>query len=321
MKSGTGRQRRIVVLLSSLMICGALLAACQNSSGSNENQNANGTSNTEQGADGTTVHLTEDPGSDGKGNSEGNQATNSGSEEGTDNASTGEEQGSSDNGSGGATAEDPLMEKRSISALQTTVDSQSVVTNAQAMTVIVNKQRSLPEGYEPSDLVEPDVPFSFEGPHEKRHMRKEAAEALEKLFAGAKADGVELRAVSGYRSYKRQVSIYNNNVKTKGEEYASRVSAVPGRSEHQTGLAIDVSSPSVGNVLEEVFGKSKEGKWLDEHAAEYGFIIRYPKGQESKTGYVYEPWHIRYVGTDIAPDVVKSGLTLEDYFDEANIKL
>ncbi|MDT0125192.1 M15 family metallopeptidase [Paenibacillus sp. RRE4] len=323
MKSGTGRQRRIVVLLSSLMICGALLAAC--GSGANENQNANGTPNTEQGADGTTVHLTDESGSDGKGNAEGDNSTSSGSDEGTDNdsgsASTGEGQGSAENGSGGATAEDPLMEKRSISALQTTIDSQSVVTNAEAMTVIVNKQRSLPEGYEPSDLVEPDVPFSFEGPHEKRHMRKEAAEALEKLFAGAKADGIELRAVSGYRSYKRQVSIYNNNVKTKGEEYASRVSAVPGRSEHQTGLAIDVSSPSVGNVLEEVFGSSKEGKWLDEHAAEYGFIIRYPKGQESKTGYVYEPWHIRYVGADIAPDVVKSGLTLEDYFDEANIKL
>ena len=325
MKSGTGRQRRIVVLLSSLMICGALLAACQNGSGSNDNQNANGTPNTEQGADGTTVHLTDESGSDGKGNAEGDNTTNSGSDEGTDNgsdtASTGEGQGSADNGSGGATTEDPLMEKRSISALQTTIDSQSVVTNAEAMTVIVNKQRSLPEGYEPSDLVEPDVPFSFEGPHEKRHMRKEAAEALEKLFAGAKTDGIELRAVSGYRSYKRQVSIYNNNVKTKGEEYASRVSAVPGRSEHQTGLAIDVSSPSVGNVLEEVFGSSKEGKWLDEHAAEYGFIIRYPKGQEGKTGYVYEPWHIRYVGADIAPDVVKSGLTLEDYFDESNIKL
>ncbi|MEI2282089.1 M15 family metallopeptidase [Paenibacillus polysaccharolyticus] len=323
MKSGTGRQRRIVVLLSSFMICGALLAAC--GSGANENQNANGTPDTEQGTDGATVHLTDESGSDGKGNAEGDNTANSGSDEGADNGSgsvsTGEGQGSADNGSGGATAEDPLMEKRSISALQTTIDSQSVVTNAEAMTVIVNKQRSLPEGYEPSDLVEPDVPFSFEGPHEKRHMRKEAAEALEKLFAGAKADGIELRAVSGYRSYKRQVSIYNNNVKTKGEEYASRVSAVPGRSEHQTGLAIDVSSPSVGNVLEEVFGSSKEGKWLDEHAAEYGFIIRYPKGQESKTGYVYEPWHIRYVGADIAPDVVKSGLTLEDYFDEANIKL
>ncbi|CAI6084057.1 hypothetical protein PAECIP112173_04164 [Paenibacillus sp. JJ-100] len=322
MKSGAGRQRRIVVLLSSLMICGALLAACQNGSGAKDNQNASGPSSTEQGADGTTVHLTDESDSNGKGNAEGDSTTNSGSDEGagsgSDSAPAGE-QGS--NGNGSATAEDPLMEKRSISALQTTIDSQSVVTNAQAMTVIVNKQRSLPEGYEPSDLVEPDVPFSFDGPHEKRQMRKEAAEALEKLFAGAKADGIELRAVSGYRSYQRQVSIYNNNVKTKGEEYASRVSAVPGRSEHQTGLAMDVSSPSVGNVLEEVFGSSKEGQWLDEHAAEYGFIIRYPKGEEDVTGYVYEPWHIRYVGADLAPDVVQSGLTLEEYFDEANIKL
>jgi len=185
----------------------------------------------------------------------------------------------------------------------------------------VNKQRSLPEGYEPDDLVEPNVPFSFDEPHEKRHMRKEAAEALEKLFAGAKADGIELRAVSGYRSYQRQVSIYNNNVKTKGQEYTDRVSSVPGRSEHQTGLAIDVSSPSVGNVLEEVFGTSKEGQWLAEHAAEYGYVIRYLQGEEDITGYVYEPWHIRYIGTDLAPDVAKSGLTLEEYFDEANIKL
>ncbi|MEC0127652.1 M15 family metallopeptidase [Paenibacillus pabuli] len=323
MKTRTGRQRYIAVMLSSLMICGALLSACQDGSGSEENQNLNAAGNAQQESDGTTVHFTEDTGKEG--NTGGDDSSSSGdSDEGADgsssNTSAGEEQGSSDAGNG-ATAEDPLMEKRSISALQTTVDAQSVVTNAVAMTVIVNKQRSLPEGYEPDDLVEPNVPFSFDGPHEKRHMRKEAAEALEKLFAGAKADDIELRAVSGYRSYQRQVSIYNNNVKTKGQEYTDRVSSVPGHSEHQTGLAIDVSSPSVGNALEEVFGTSKEGQWLAEHAAEYGFIIRYPKGEEGITGYVYEPWHIRYVGTDLAPDVVKSGLTLEEYFDEANIKL
>ncbi|MGC5775282.1 M15 family metallopeptidase [Paenibacillus pabuli] len=323
MKTRTGRQRYIAVMLSSLMICGALLSACQDGSGSEESQNLNAAGNAQQESDGTTVHFTEDTGKEGS--TGGDDSSSSGdSNEGVDgssgNASAGEEQGSSDAGNG-ATAEDPLMEKRSISALQTTVDAQSVVTNAVAMTVIVNKQRSLPEGYEPNDLVEPNVPFSFDGPHEKRHMRKEAAEALEKLFAGAKADNIELRAVSGYRSYQRQVSIYNNNVKTKGKEYTDRVSSVPGHSEHQTGLAIDVSSPSVGNALEEVFGTSKEGQWLAEHAAEYGFIIRYPKGEEGITGYVYEPWHIRYVGTDLAPDVVKSGLTLEEYFDEANIKL
>ncbi|WP_062837314.1 M15 family metallopeptidase [Paenibacillus amylolyticus] len=322
MKSHTGRQRRMVVMLSSLMICGALLAACQN--GTEESQDPSGAGNIQQESDGTTVHFTEDKGTDGD-NAGGDDASASGNGgEGTDsesgNASAGEEQGSSDDGNG-ATAEDPLMEKRSISALQTTIDAQSVVTNAESMTVIVNKQRSLPEGYEPADLVEPNVPFSFDEPHEKRHMRKEAAEALEKLFAGAKADGIELRAVSGYRSYQRQVSIYNNNVKTKGQEYTDRVSSVPGRSEHQTGLAIDVSSPSVGNVLEEVFGTSKEGQWLAEHAAEYGYVIRYLKGEEDTTGYVYEPWHIRYIGTDLAKDVAKSGLTLEEYFDEANIKL
>ncbi|PWW42116.1 MULTISPECIES: M15 family metallopeptidase [Paenibacillus] len=323
MKLRTGRQRQVAVMLSSLMICGALLSACQDGSGSEENQNLNAAGSAQQESDGTTVHLTEDTGKDGSNtggdDSSSSDNNNEGTDSGSGNASTGGE-GSSDAGNG-ATAEDPLMEKRSISALQTTIDAQAVVTNSEAMTVIVNKQRSLPEGYEPDDLVEPNVPFSFDGPHEKRHMRKEAAEALEKLFAGAKADDIELRAVSGYRSYQRQVSIYNNNVKTKGQEYTDRVSSVPGHSEHQTGLAIDVSSPSVGNAIEEVFGTSKEGQWLAEHAAEYGFIIRYPKGEEAITGYVYEPWHIRYVGTDLAPDVVKSGLTLEEYFDEANIKL
>ncbi|TKH44627.1 peptidase M15 [Paenibacillus terrae] len=219
---------------------------------------------------------------------------------------------------------DPVMALRSESALQATVEEDggtAIVTNATSDTVVVNKKRSLPVGYAPDDLVEPKVPFSFEGPHEKRHMRKEAAEALEKLFDGAKKDGMELRAVSGYRSYKRQVSIFNNNVKTKGQEYASKVSAVPGTSEHQTGLAIDVSSPSVGNVLEQSFGASREGEWLEKHAPEYGFIIRYMKDKEDVTGYVYEPWHIRYVGIDIAEDVAKQGMTLEEYFDEKNIKL
>ncbi|MFS0859200.1 MULTISPECIES: D-alanyl-D-alanine carboxypeptidase family protein [Paenibacillus] len=323
MKLRTGRQRQVAVMLSSLMICGALLSACQDGSGSEENQNLNAAGSAQQESDGTTVHLTEDTGKDGNNtggdDSSSSDNNNEGTDSGSGDASTGGE-GSSDAGNG-ATSEDPLMEKRSISALQTTIDAQAVVTNSEAMTVIVNKQRSLPEGYEPDDLVEPNVPFSFDGPHEKRHMRKEAAEALEKLFAGAKADDIELRAVSGYRSYQRQVSIYNNNVKTKGKEYTDRVSSVPGHSEHQTGLAIDVSSPSVGNAIEEVFGTSKEGQWLAEHAAEYGFIIRYPQGEEAITGYVYEPWHIRYVGTDLAPDVVKSGLTLEEYFDEANIKL
>ncbi|MGM1047186.1 M15 family metallopeptidase [Paenibacillus uliginis] len=237
-------------------------------------------------------------------------------------AQAGEQQGGTLPDNGGQA--DPVMTKRSENSLQATAreeNGKQVVTNENSVTVIVNKERSLPDGYEPSDLVEPNVPFSFDEPHEKRNMRKEAAEALEKLFAAADAEGIELRAVSGYRSFARQKSVYESHVATKGEEEASRISAVPGTSEHQTGLTIDVSSPSAGNALEQSFGQTKEGIWLAENAPEYGFIIRYPEGQEGITGYVYEPWHIRYVGEDLAPDIAESGLTLEEYFDEANIKL
>ncbi|BFH17481.1 M15 family metallopeptidase [Paenibacillus melissococcoides] len=213
-------------------------------------------------------------------------------------------------------AVDAIAQMKSEFALANTVqevDGRAVVTNEESIMVVVNKERYLPDGYEPPDLVEPNVKFSFDEPHEKRHMRKEAAEALEALFAGAEQDGITLNAVSGYRSYQRQQSLFNHYVETQGKEYASRVSAVPGTSEHQTGLAIDVSSPSVGNVLEEVFGDSEEGKWLAEHAHEYGFIIRYPKDGESITGYVYEPWHIRYVGKEAADAIYSEGTTLEQF--------
>ncbi|MDQ0494513.1 M15 family metallopeptidase [Paenibacillus brasilensis] len=290
-------QRWTRALIPGLILPGLLLAACQQGgSGGQESEPLKSSTTVQENAPSST------------------QPGTAGSSSGTGQASTGAESGQAD----------AMMAIRSQNALQATAkeeDGTAVVTNAEADTVVVNKKRSLPIGYVPGDLVEPKVPFSFEGPHEKRQMRKEAADALEKLFAGAQKDGIELRAVSGYRSYKRQVSIFNNNVKTKGQAYATQVSAVPGTSEHQTGLAIDVSSPSVGNALEQAFGASKEGEWLAKHAPEYGFIIRYMKGKEDVTGYVYEPWHIRYVGEDIAEDVTKQGLTLEEYFGENKIKL
>ncbi|MFB5676533.1 D-alanyl-D-alanine carboxypeptidase family protein [Paenibacillus terreus] len=273
-------------------------------------------------ADGQTVKPAKPETSSGEKEAETEQQA--GNNDGGGKADAADSSKDADDSSKGAEAADPVMAARAASSLQTTIKKAggvAVVTNATAQTVIVNKQRSLPKGYEPSDLVVPSVPFSFDGPHEKRHMRKEAAGALEKLFAAAKKDGIKLRAVSGYRSYSRQKTIYNNNVKTKGLEYASKVSAVPGMSEHQTGLAIDVSSPSVGNALEQSFGSTKEGKWLAKHAPEYGFVIRYPKGKDDITGYVYEPWHIRYIGVDLAEDAASKGLTLEEYFDEVNIKL
>ncbi|MBJ7929231.1 D-alanyl-D-alanine carboxypeptidase [Bacillus toyonensis] len=180
--------------------------------------------------------------------------------------------------------------------------------------VVVNKEYGLPENYQPKDLVVPNVPFSFSGTVEKSHLRKEAADALEKLFYLAKQEGIQLNAVSGFRSYEYQKNLYANNVKRKGQEHTDRFSAKPGHSEHQTGLTMDVSSKSANNELELSFANTKEGKWLKENAHRTGFIIRYPKGKEGITGYAYEPWHIRYVG-DIAENIYKEKLTLEEYMN------
>ncbi|WP_231891324.1 M15 family metallopeptidase [Paenibacillus swuensis] len=193
----------------------------------------------------------------------------------------------------------------------------AVVTNATSRTVIVNKKRNLPSDYKPADLVIPKIPFSFSGESPKKQMRKEAARALEKLFAAADKAGIELKAVSGYRSYATQKSIFDRNAEQKGAAEANRTSAHPGQSEHQTGLAMDISSKSANYALETSFGKTKEGKWLAANAPKYGFIIRYLDGKEAITGYSYEPWHVRYIGTDLAGDIAASGLTLEEYANEA----
>ncbi|SDX75134.1 D-alanyl-D-alanine carboxypeptidase family protein [Paenibacillus sp. CF384] len=192
-------------------------------------------------------------------------------------------------------------------------DGVAYVTNTDSQLVLVNKTRELESTYVPKDLVKADVGFSFSGDNPKQQLRKVAPTALEKLFAGAKEDGIELKAVSGYRSYASQRSIFNNYAKKNGEEEANTFSAHPGQSEHQTGLSMDVSSASVKYDLDKSFGETKEGKWLKEHAADYGFIIRYELGKEHETGYMYEPWHIRYVGVSIAKEIKKQGVTLEAY--------
>lgn len=192
----------------------------------------------------------------------------------------------------------------------------NVVANPDDLLVLVNKQNTLPEDYEPSDLVAPDIPFSFEEDIPKRYVRKAAGEALEELFAAAKEEQLELLAASGYRSYSRQEAIFASNVAQKGEAEARKVSAVPGQSEHQTGLAMDVTSRYVGYDLIEEFGETKEGIWLKDNAHKYGFIIRYPKGKEDITGYIYEPWHIRYVGKDVAAVIYENGYTFEEYLTQ-----
>lgn len=189
-----------------------------------------------------------------------------------------------------------------------------VDTDPESMTVLVNQEYLLPEEYIPSDLVKPNISFSFYGTYEKSYMRETAAKALEELFSAAQEAGYTLKGVSAYRSYARQKQIYDRNVATKGQKKADKISAKPGSSEHQTGLTIDVSCSSIGCALEESFGDTAEGQWLAKHCHKYGYIIRYPKDKSDITGYSYEPWHIRYVGKNLAKYLHKNNLTLEEYY-------
>lgn len=187
-------------------------------------------------------------------------------------------------------------------------------TTPSSITALVNKELRLPAEYIPEDLVIPNVYFNFKHFDEKKQMRAEAAKALEELFDGAANEDIALCGVSGYRSYQRQYEIFTNNVRTKGMDHTSKYSAVPGYSEHQTGLSIDVSSKSVNYRLDSSFAETAEGKWLAENAHHYGYIIRFPEGKSKITGYSYEPWHIRYVGKDLATFLYKNDLTLEEYY-------
>lgn len=199
------------------------------------------------------------------------------------------------------------------------VNGEQVIKNTDNPLILVNKQSArLPDDYVPEDLVRPDVRFSFgEEDVEKSYMRKEAAEALEEMFRAAEKDGIYLYAVSGYRSYERQRQVFQYEVSQSGEEQALEVVAYPGQSEHQTGLAMDISSQSANLLLTEFFGETEEGKWLRDNAHRFGFILRYPEDKEHITGYSYEPWHFRYVGKEFAKIMYENGWTLEEFFDYA----
>jgi len=180
--------------------------------------------------------------------------------------------------------------------------------------LVVNKTRKLPAGFVPSGLVAPNVALRFSGTNEQMKMRQDAATALEGLFASAKSSSYNLLLYSGYRSEAFQNQVYSSYVKRDGQAKADTFSARPGYSEHQTGLSVDLSSSGLTCAVETCFGDSPEGKWLAAHAHEHGFIIRYPEGKQSVTGYQYEPWHTRYVGKELAEEISKTGQTLEEFF-------
>ena len=156
--------------------------------------------------------------------------------------------------------------------------------------LIVNKKYSLPANYNPG-------------------VDQTASTALKQLQQAASTAGHNIPLISGFRSYSRQQTLYNNYVARDGQALADTYSARPGHSEHQTGLAFDVGK------LDDNYGSTPAGIWLKENCHKYGFILRYPKGKESITGYQYEPWHIRYVGVEHATKIMNQNITLEEYLN------
>ena len=180
--------------------------------------------------------------------------------------------------------------------------------DALSYTALVNRNWRLDSDFSPTDLRVINV-ASFHGNHS---LRASAANAAESMFLAASEDGHILVATSGYRSYWTQQSTHNHWINVMGETEARRVSARPGHSEHQLGLALDITTHALGG-LSEYFSFTNEGTWVRYNAHRFGFIVRYPYGREACTGYIYEPWHIRFVGIEAATTIFNDNLILEEF--------
>ncbi len=205
----------------------------------------------------------------------------------------------------------------------TTAEEIKAVLNDPFM-ILVNRERKVSSDYVGSDLV------TFADPYK---LNKTCADALRQLMNAGRKAGYSYTLYSGYRSYSSQYNKYYNKINSyknngKSEDEAIRLTnqyyAPPGASEHHTGLAADVCIPAIVNkyaCLHENYDQTPEFTWFSSHAHEYGFILRYPKGDEAITGYNYEPWHYRYVGVEIASEIYRRGITLEEYVEELEGRL
>ena len=179
--------------------------------------------------------------------------------------------------------------------------------------VLTNKENLLSEDYIPPDLVKLTCKKISSDPIQ---MREVAANALSDMFAAAKEDCIILYAHSGYRSYRTQKTMYSNRLK-KNNGKDDGVVAYPGSSDHQTGLGIDIiNKAGIGKKFTTVFAETKEGKWVAENCWNYGFVIRYQKNKEDITQIMFEPWHLRYVGVQVAQYMHENDLSLEEFTAE-----
>lgn len=185
----------------------------------------------------------------------------------------------------------------------------SVIADPNELCVLVNKYHRLPEGFGQINLVNMNREYTVND-GKQYLLRDEAYQKFVQMSDAAKSEGIPIKAISAYRTEDYQRMLYTNKVRTAGQIHADNYSARPGFSEHQTGLAVDINSTSTSFEYTPAFA------WLQNHAHEYGFIMRYPRGREWITGYSYEPWHYRYVGADIAYAVHAEGITYDEYYDK-----
>lgn len=179
-----------------------------------------------------------------------------------------------------------------------------------SLDVLVNKQKNLSSDAIPSDLVEVSVLRTANA----KWIKDITNQQLTAMFKDATADGITLRVVSAYRSFDYQIQLFDRYAARNGIEAANTYSALPGQSEHQTGLVVDVDDGTSNYTLKQSFDQTAAFAWLDANAHHYGFILRYPNGKEAITGYLYEPWHYRYIGDiNAATYIHDNNLTLEEY--------
>lgn len=179
---------------------------------------------------------------------------------------------------------------------------------------LVNRSDTLPIDYVPANIAIPEVATRTDKSTDERSVRADIHSDLKKMFEAAASYSYQLVIGSGYRSANLQSIYYNSAVASSGVTEASKYVAQPGQSEHQSGLAVDITTVSRACYLTECFADTSDGQWLAQNSYKYGFILRYPSGKETITGYNYEPWHFRYVGVDLATALYESKLTLDEAY-------
>lgn len=190
-------------------------------------------------------------------------------------------------------------------------DNLKVITDGDYLLALVSKETTLKSDYRPSDLRQ--IP-SYMKPSYTMYLRSEALAKLEQLWAAAEADGVNLLGIrSAYRSYSTQDSLFSDYASRHGEAQANRFSARPGQSEHQLGTTVDFGGTSVD--FQAAYADTEQGRWLADNAYRFGFVMSYPAGKEHITGYIFEPWHYRYIGVSAAMEWKQSGKTLKEFLE------